>query len=124
MPLPVSKNDREMRKFVADASDNTAVRVVVTSGDNSSPESGTDAVGADTYATILTPSTVFEHILISNEGANPATVSLDAGTTDHFIRIPGGAVEAFDDIEIPATAIQGKNGSAGNNYADLSITVW
>jgi hypothetical protein len=88
------------------------------------PESGTDAVGADAYATVLTPSTAFSNIMISNEGSNPATVSIDAGTTDNFIRIPGNCVQTFEGITITAVAIQAKNASAGNNYSNLTITVW
>ena len=88
------------------------------------PESGTDAVGADAYATVLTPSTTFKHISISNEGANPATVSIDGGTTDTFIRIAGNSIQTFDGVSITATAIQAKNASAGSNYANLTIQVW
>ncbi len=88
------------------------------------PESGTDAVGEDTYATVVTPSTTFEHIMITNEGTNPATVSLDAGITDHFIRVPGASIQAFDGVAVTATAIQAKNASGGNNYANLTVTVW
>ena len=87
------------------------------------PESGTDAVGADAYATVLTPSTAFCHIMIVNEGANPATVSIDAGSTDTFIRVPTG-VFAYDGVAITAVAIQAKNAGAGSNYANLTVTVW
>lgn len=98
-----------------------ALRVTIGTG---TPESGTDATGADTYATVLTPSTTFSHIMIVNEGVNPATVSLDGGATDHFIRIPGQSVQAFDAVTITAVAIQAKNANAGNNYTNLTIIVW
>ena len=88
------------------------------------PESAIDTTGADAYATVLTPSTTFSKIMISNEGSNPATVSIDAGTTDNFIRIPGNCVQTFEGITITAVAIQAKNANAGNNYSNLTITVW
>ena len=87
------------------------------------PESGTDDVGADTYATILTPSTTFSHIMIINEGGNTAVVSIDGGSTETFKRIPTGVL-AFDGVAITATAIQAKNASSGENYTNLTIIVW
>lgn len=87
------------------------------------PESGTDATGADTYATVLTPSTTFSRIMMINEGSNPAVVSIDNGVTDTFKRIPGGSVIVHDGVAITTANIQAKNASAGNNYTNLTITV-
>jgi len=88
------------------------------------PESGTDDTGADTYATILTPSKSFTHIAIINEGTNPAVVSIDGGSTDTFVRIAGSSYQAFDQVAITATAIQAKNFTAGSNYTNLTVVVW
>jgi len=101
-----------------------SANVKVTAIPTATPESGTDTTGADAYATVLTPSTTFEHIMITNEGSNPVTVSIDGGTSDTFIRVPGLSLQAYDGVAITATAIQAKNASAGDNYTDLTITVW
>lgn len=106
--------------------DKVAMDVNVLSGGEASggPESGTDATGQDAFATILTPTQVFGHLMIVNEGANAAVVSLDGGTTDDIIRVAGQSVLAFDDIAITTAAIQAKNAGAGENYSDLTIIVW
>jgi len=89
------------------------------------PESAIDATGQDAYATIITPSRACSHILISNEGANSVTISLDAGTTDNIIKVAAASIVALDGASITAAvAIQAKNQSAGNNYTDLTITIW
>ena len=85
---------------------------------------GVDATGADGYATVLTVSGAKTHIAIQNTGTHPAIISLNSGTTDHFY-IPGGVSAVFDNIAIAdAATIQAKNGSAGNNYTGLYISVW
>ena len=85
---------------------------------------GTDAAGADAYATILTPSRAARHMYVKLEGANNATISLDGGTTDHY-EITANSAAVFDDVLIASGVdIQAKNTSAGNNYTDLSITIY
>jgi hypothetical protein len=87
-------------------------------------ESGTDVTGQDTYATVLTPSEAKTHIMITNEGANAAIVSLDAGVTNTISKVPGGFVMVVDSISVTTAAIQAKNFSAGQNYTNLTISVW
>ena len=101
----------------------TATYRVLTALLGATPQSGTDATGADTYATVLTPSANFSRISITNEGANAAIVSIDGGTTDTFIRIPGGFAGTFHAAIRSGVAIQAKNASAGNNYSNLTVTV-
>tara|TARA_Y100000310_G_scaffold315428_1_gene365950 strand:- start:2733 stop:3161 length:429 start_codon:yes stop_codon:yes gene_type:complete len=88
------------------------------------PVLGTDATGADAYATVVTAPARechFVHIAVESNGA---TVSLDAGTTDHFA-IPPNTSRLFDGLVIASgVAIQGKNLSAGNNFTNLRISVW
>jgi len=85
---------------------------------------GTDTTGADGYATVLTPARNGGHLLVFNNGPNGATISIDAGTTDHF-KIPGGTGAVLDSIQIlSGIAIQAKNTSAGNNYTSLDIAIW
>ena len=93
-------------------------------GSNQPETVGNDATGADSYATVLTPTRESGHIAIFNNGPNGATISLDGGTTDHF-KIPGETGAVFDSILIlNAIAIQAKNTSSGNNYTNLDISVW
>jgi hypothetical protein len=85
---------------------------------------GFDATGQDTYATIVTASANRAHLIIHNAGTNPAIISVDSGTTDHFY-VPGGAVFVLDNLLIASGAtVQAKNGSAGNNYANLFVMIW
>lgn len=86
---------------------------------------GQDATGADTYATIVTAGgSGASHIAIFNAGAKDAIISLNSGTTDMFY-VPGLSVATFDAVTIAAGAtIQAKNGVAGQNYTNLSITIW
>ncbi len=105
------------------ASDQSAIPVTMTVSTDT-PESGTDDTGANAYATVLTPSKSFEHISIVNEGSHPATVSIDGGSTDTFIRIAGASAQTFDGVAITNTAIQAKNRTTDSNYTDLTITVW
>ena len=85
---------------------------------------GIDTTGADTYATIVTASAARTRILITLQGANDAIVSVDGGTTDH-IYIPAGSVISLDNLAIAnGVAVQAKNASAGNNYSNLSVTIW
>lgn len=89
------------------------------------PVYGTDAAGADAYATVLTaPARVTRHAMVELDAGNDAIISFDAGTTDHLL-VRGGNSYVFDGLSIASEAtIQAKNASAGNNYANLTITVW
>jgi len=63
-------------------------------------------------------------MMVSLQGANDAIVSIDSGTIDAFY-IPANSSHVFDNILIAnAATVQGKNASAGNNYTNLTITVW
>lgn len=86
---------------------------------------GTDATGADAYATVITTgATAPTHVEITLQGSNDAIISLDAGVTDH-IYIPANSIVTRDNISIGAsTAIQAKNAVGGSNYSTLSIAVW
>lgn len=99
--------------------------VTVSVGAAGTPEAqGIDATGQDAYATVITPTADAKHMMVTNEGAEGAIISIDAGVTDQFTVI-GGAIITFDDVDISsAVAIQAKNQNAGSNYADLAITIW
>jgi len=82
------------------------------------------ATGANTYATVITPSEDKAHLLVYNSGSNPVILSLDAGTTDHFY-IPGQTSLVFDNIRITEdVAIQAKNGETDSNFTNLYISIW
>lgn len=90
------------------------------------PIMGTDATGADTYATVTGLNGIARQCQCISVycATNPAIISLDGGTTDHIF-VNAGEQFVFPAVVIPAGAvIQAKNGSAGNNYASLSISVW
>lgn len=96
----------------------------VTEGSTTPQAVGSDATGADTYATVVTPSAAATHIKITNEGVFPAIISLNAGATDHIF-ISGQSEVVLDAVTITnAVAIQAKNGTAGSNYTGLYITIW
>ena len=85
---------------------------------------GYAAAGQDAYATVLTATEEHHHLKISNLGPYPVIISVDSGTTDHFY-VTGGEVNMIDDVLIAANAtIKAKNGSAGNNYTELYLTIW
>ena len=88
---------------------------------------GTDATGTDAYAEVLAaPSgnTRYRRISASCDTKN-AIISLDAGTTDFAEIIAGEPALVFDMSHAPVTlAIQGKNGTAGQDYANLVINAW
>lgn len=84
----------------------------------------TKATGTDGYAAVFTPSEDKGHLLVYNSGTHPVIISLDEGTTDHFY-IPGQASVTFDNIRIAeGVGIFAKNGSAGNNYTNLYLSIW
>lgn len=88
------------------------------------PESGTDATGADTYATVINGITRECHNLSAYCATHPAVLSLDGGTTDH-LPVAAGVQFVFHGMVIPkAAVIQAKNAGAGNNYTAMIISVW
>lgn len=122
MGLP---NSDQILNQVFDSDDNTLqvdVKSAVTGGE---PQAmGSDATGADTYATILTASADRQHLYVYNTGTHPAIISIDNGTSDHFF-IPGQTALVFDDLLIDSGAtVQAKNGMAGSNYTGLYCSIW
>jgi len=88
------------------------------------PEMGTDAAGENTYANVINGIARECHNLSVYCATNPAIVSLDGGTTDHLY-VNAGEQFVFHGLVIPKGAvIQAKNGTAGSNYATLSLAVW
>jgi hypothetical protein len=88
------------------------------------PQYGTDAAGADFYATVITTTAAKKHLYIVNAGTFPAIISLDSGVTDHLY-IPGNSAATFDQITIGNSInIQAKNGTIGSNYTNLYLTTW
>lgn len=86
-------------------------------------EYGVDTTGADAYATIITPTDDYTRISIDVE-TNDVIISVDGGTTDNLY-VKAGTMLALDGYDIErGIAIKAKNGSAGNNYANLVINVW
>jgi len=97
-------------------------RVVLSADDMQSL--GVDTVGADTYATVKTPTANANHIKVTNAGMNGAIISLDNGATDHFVLL-GGEVNCLDQVSIRSgVPIQAKNLVPGSNYTDLYISIW
>jgi len=88
------------------------------------PTFGVDAAGADAYATVVTaPARECNYALVS-VSTKGAIVSFDGGTTDH-IAIPADTTWLFQGLAIASAAVvQGKNMDAGQNYANLRISVW
>jgi len=103
---------------------NGNLKVTSESAGNAPQAYGVDAAGADTYTTVVTASADRHNMHVSLKGSNDAIISIDSGTTDHYY-IVAGSTQVFDDILISNTAtVQGKNASAGNNYTNLTITIW
>ncbi len=94
------------------------------SGDwGGAPILGTDAAGANGYATVLTvPRDV--RYLHAAVGANGAIISVDGGATDAFA-IPADTERLFPAQDIAAgSVIQGKNLVTSSNYVNLFVSVW
>jgi len=86
------------------------------------PLMGTDATGADTYATVLIAPRQCRYMAVT-VATNPAIISLNGGATDHLALAAGNSV--FSGLDIPAAStIQAKNQNAGNNYTLLAISIW
>lgn len=99
----------------------TARRVCPSSG---LPVYGSDATGADAHAKVLDAPARETHYAHVSVGANGAIVSFDGGTTDH-LAMPADSQRLFEGLRIAASAeVDAKNLVAGNNYADLRISVW
>ena len=97
---------------------------VSTEGEGNAPQAyGQDAAGDNAYTTVVTTTADRHHMSVSVE-THPAIISIDSGTTNHYY-IPAGTTWVFDNILIASGAtIQGKNGTGGSNYVNLSISVW
>jgi len=118
-PLPVSANTT-----VNSSSNPLYVSDVGTVGAPLPQAVGTDAVGTDAYATIVTPTADATQLHVTLQGSNDAIISLDGGTTDHFY-IAAQSTSTFDNVKIQnAVDIQAKNAVGGSNYANLAITIW
>lgn len=110
----------------AGAAAKTLADVVMGLSDNAGaglPVKGTDATGQDAYGTIVTaPARVCRNLFIS-VATKSAIISLDGGTTEHFLLPVGNWT--FTGLAIASGAeIQAKNADAGQNYTDLTISVW
>jgi len=87
------------------------------------PVSGNDATGANAYATVLTTPRPVRY-LHATVGANGAIISVDGGVSDAYA-LPANSERLFPAQDIAAgVTIQGKNLTAGSNYAALYISVW
>ena len=116
-------NDNDATPFHTDANGRLLV-AEQNSASSALQALGTDAAGADAYATVLTSGAAATHIQVTLGGTNDAIVSVDAGTTDG-IYIPAGSIITLDNVTIGATtAIQAKNATGGSNYASMTITIW
>ena len=88
------------------------------------PEMGTDAAGADTYADVINGIARECNSISVYCATHPAIISMDDGTTDNLF-VAAGVQFVFHGLVIPKGAvIQAKNGTAGSNYATLSVAVW
>jgi len=64
----------------------------------------------------------FHHARIINAGAAPGFVSLDEGTSWHYM--PANYVLEFDDILIRAVAVQVKRVASGTDLSDVYGSIW
>jgi len=88
------------------------------------PEYGADAVGADTYADVINGIKRECSSISIYCATHPVIISLDDGTTDHIF-VAAGVQQTFTGMVMPKGAVvQGKNGTAGQNYTALTIAVW
>ena len=88
------------------------------------PAYGTDAAGANAYASVVAARTGEEYYdyLIAWCTTKSAILSLDGGTTDHAVVLAGQAPMkvSFDQRQ---GAIQAKNLVTDNNYAALYVII-
>ena len=88
------------------------------------PVAGSDAAGADAYATIVTAPARECHNIAGTVGDFGMVISLNAGGTDHFT-IPADMAFAFSGMDITAgVAIKTKNLVPGSNYTNATLSVW
>jgi len=88
------------------------------------PEYGTDATGANTYATLVSATSLPAGSIYAYCATNPAIVSFDNGTTDHLY-VPAGQSVQVNGVSIPTGAtIRAKNATADSNYASLVVNIW
>jgi len=86
---------------------------------------GTDAAGANAYATVVTAGAEARHVKYNlSSSAYSAVISLDGGTTDSFV-VEAGEVGVLDGVLIAAgAAVQAKNLTPDSNYTNLYISIW
>ena len=88
------------------------------------PLHGTDATGADTYATVVNKVPRACRYLFACCKSNPALVSIDGGATEGLVVPASGSVMAPGlGIDKGAT-ISARNANSGSNYTDLHVSVW
>jgi hypothetical protein len=88
------------------------------------PVHGTDVTGADTYVALIAAAggNRLYRRLVASVDTKAALLSFDAGTTEH-VCVPITGPLVMHDVRISG-AIHGKNETAGQNYANLHVTVW
>ena len=88
------------------------------------PTLGSKTLGSNLYKNIVNASDQICHYIHAAVGNNGMIISLDGGSTDHFV-IPANTERLFPGLTIPANSnIMVKNLSAGNNYTNAYISVW
>ena len=91
------------------------------------PVLGIDAAANadDSYATVVTAPDRECHYIHAHVSTHAAIISLDGGTTDHFVIPASVEPHLFSGLKIPAgTVIKGKNLTVASDYANLRISVW
>ena len=89
------------------------------------PQSDSDALGQDTYATIINGTTNECYNMFMSCSTKPVALSLDGGTTTHFCSCKADIAHMFTGLVIPkGSVIQAKNCTAGQNYTALTLAVW
>jgi len=118
-------SNKQPQELQLDVNGNLKIAGSVASSSTSMQARGTeDVAGADTYTTLITPSANATHAFITLGGTNDAIISFDGGSTEGPV-IPAGTAVVFDGLTITSgVAIQGKNKTAGQNYANLNVSIW
>lgn len=87
------------------------------------PTTGFDTAGADAYTTILTAPRRCSHLFYMI-ATKDGILSLNGGVIPHFYLLAGTS-DHLPGLDIPAgSVIQAKNFAAGQNYANLYISIW
>lgn len=119
----IAGSDGDYSPLQVDATGNLRVTGSVAVSATAPQAYGIDATGADTYATIVTATAARTHLAVTLGGSFPAIVTVD-GAIDAFY-IPANSAHTFDNVLIANGAtVQGKNGTPGSNYTNLTATIW